>query len=164
MKRGEDLNRIWQFGSCRNLQCTQDPYCDFKATPLQGAIKFNHTDVINLLLQEPNIDLNLTTFHNYIALNLACRLNKPSIVRQLFKVPGIDPNLPNDFGRSPLLEAYFHKHQDCAKELLDMGEVNLPESFWKRQSRLKRQHRPKKRIRKERRRPFWRFCGPRRDT
>ena len=105
--------------------------------------------MINLLLQEPNIDLNLTTFHNYTALNLACWLNKPSIVRQLFKVPGIDPNLPNDFGRSPLLEAYFHKHQDFAKELLDMVEVNLPESFWKIRPRFReggerrRQHRLK---------------------
>lgn len=129
LRRGEDVNRIWQHGACGSPKCTKDPYCDFKATPLQGAIKFNHTDVINLLLQEPDINLNLVTGHNYTALNMACWLNKPSIVKQLLKVPGIDPNISNAFGRSPLLEAYFEQNQDCVKELLEVDGVNLPESL-----------------------------------
>ena len=125
LRRGGDVNRIWQHGSCGNLKCPKDPNCDFKRTPLQGAIAYDRTDVINLLLQEPNIDINLTTAHNYTALNTACMINRPNIVRQLLKVPGIDPNIPNAFGRTPLFEAYFHKHQDCAKELLE-GIPNVP--------------------------------------
>ena len=39
--------------------CTKDPFCDFKATPLQGAIKFGHTEVIALLLEQPNINVNV---------------------------------------------------------------------------------------------------------
>ena len=98
LRRGEDVNSTWQHGACGNPRCTQDPKCDFKATPLQGAIKGNRTDVITLLLQESNIDLNLTTFHKYTALNLACWLDRSSIVRQLLNASGIDPNIPNEWG------------------------------------------------------------------
>jgi len=129
LRRGEDVNRIWQHGACGNPRCPKDPYCDFKATPLQGAIKSNSTDVIALLLQEPSINLNVRCGHNYTALNLACITGNLSIIRQLLKAPGIDPNIPNDFGRSPLLEAYFRKHQDCVEELLEVDGVNLPESL-----------------------------------
>ena len=131
LRRGENLNRIWQFGTCGNPRCTEDPYCDFKSTPLQGAIKFNQTDVVTLLLEQPGLNLNITTFRDYTALNFACMADRPSIVRQLVKVPGIDPNISNEFERSPLMEAYFRTHQDCAKELIYMDEVDLPESFWK---------------------------------
>ena len=127
LRRGEDVNRIWQHGSCGNKGCNMDPICDFKATPLQGAIKMNHTDVISSLLEQPDINLNLTTFNDYTALNQACLMDRPNIVRQLLKVPGIDPNIPNWFGRTPLMEAYLHRHGDCVKELLEMDGVILPE-------------------------------------
>jgi len=129
LKRGEDVNRIWQHGSCGNDNCQLDLVnaCDFKATPLQGAMfASNHTKVISLLLKQPGINLNLQTFHEYTALNMACLMNRPDIVRQLLQADGVDPNIPNEFGRSPLMEAYFHKNQDCVKELLESEAVNLP--------------------------------------
>ena len=39
---------------------------------------------------------------------------------------GVDPNIPNEFGRSPLKEAYFHKNQDRVKESLESEAMILP--------------------------------------
>ena len=122
LQRGEDVNRVWQHGSCGSDNCQLDLVnaCDFKATPLQGAMfASNHTKVISLLLKQPGINLNLQTFHDYTALNMACLINRPHTVRQLLQADGVDPNIPKEFGRSPLMEAYFHKNQDCVKELLE---------------------------------------------
>ena len=39
---------------------------------------------------------------------------------------GVDPNIPKEFGRSPLMEAYFHKNQDRVKESLESEAMILP--------------------------------------
>ena len=108
--------------------CTKDPFCDFKATPLQGAIKFGHTEVIALLLEQPNINVNVQSVYNYTALNLACMAGKTEVVRQLLQAPSIDPNIPNDFGRSPLMEAYVNNHRNSVKALLELDQVTLPKT------------------------------------
>ena len=89
--------------------------------------------MISLLLKQPGINPNLQTFHDYTALNMACLMNRPDhefrrpdIVRQLLQTDGVDPSIPNEFGLSPLMEAYFHKNQDCVKELLESEAVILP--------------------------------------
>ena len=128
LQRGEDVNRVWQRGSCGNPFCTKDPFCDFKATPLQGAIKFGHTEVIALLLEQPNINVNVQSVYNYTALNLACMAGKTEVVKQLQQAPSIDPNIPNDFGRSPLKEAYVNNHRECVKALLELDQVTLPKT------------------------------------
>ena len=82
LQRGEDVNRVWQRGSCGNPFCTKDPFCDS---------------------EQPNINVNVQSIYNYTALNLACMAGKTEVVKQLLQVPSIDPNIPNDFGRSPLI-------------------------------------------------------------
>ena len=116
--RGEDVNQIWQHGDCGNPTCSDNPNCDFKALPLQGAVKGNHSNVVALLLKQPGIDVNLRTFVGYTALNVACMLGRTNIVRQLLFAPGIDPEIPNDLGRTALMEASFFGHTGCASELM----------------------------------------------
>ena len=116
--RGEDVNQIWQHGDCGNPTCADNPNCDFKALPLQGAIKGNHSNVVALLLKQPAIAVNLRTFVGYTALNVACMLGRTNIVRQLLFAPGIDPEIPNDLGRTALMEASFFGHTGCVSELM----------------------------------------------
>ena len=116
--RGEDVNQIWQHGDCGNLRCAENPNCDFKALPLQGAIKGNHAEVVALLLKQPGIDVNLRTFVGYTALNMACMVGRTNIVRLLLFFPGIDPDIPNDYGRTALMEASFYGHTGCVMELM----------------------------------------------
>ena len=71
--------------------CTKGPFCDFKATPLQGAIKFGHTEVIALLLEQPNINVNVQSVYNYTALKLACMAGKTEVVKQLQQPPASTP-------------------------------------------------------------------------
>ena len=143
--RGEDVNRIWQHGDCGNFRCADNPNCDFKALPLQGAIKGNHLDIIALLLQQPSIDVNLRTFVGYTALNMACMLGRTMIVRQLLSFPGVDPDLSNDLGRTPLMEASFRGHSRCVAELVLWTKKKEQESMM----RIKMENKKKSERRKE---------------
>ena len=62
--------------------------------------------------------MNLRTFVGYTALNVACMLGRTNIVRQLLFAPGIDPEIPNDLGRTALMEASFFGHTGCVSELM----------------------------------------------
>ena len=143
--RGEDVNRIWQHGDCGNFRCADNPNCDFKALPLQGAIKGNHLDIIALLLQQPSIDVNLRTFVGYTALNMACMVGRTKIVRQLLSFPGVDPDLSNDLGRTPLMEASFRGHSPCVAELVLWTKKKKQESMM----RIKMENKAKSERRKE---------------
>ena len=39
---------------------------------------------------------------------------KTEVVKQLVQAPSIDPNIPNDFGRLPLMEVHVNNHRNCA--------------------------------------------------
>ena len=127
--REEDVNQIWQHGDCGNFHCSDNPNCNFKALPLQGAIKGNHSDIVALLLQQPSINVNLRTFVGYTALNMACMVGRTKIVRQLLLSPGIDPGIPNDLGRTPLMEASFRGHTGCVKELMQWRKKQEQENM-----------------------------------
>ena len=116
--RGEDVNQIWQHGDCGNTACADNPNCDFKALPLQGAIKGNHPHVVALLLKQPGIDVNLRGFPGYTPLSVACMLGRANIVKQLLFAPGIDAEIANDLGRTALMEAISFGHTGCVRELM----------------------------------------------
>ena len=84
--------------------------------------------MIALLLEQPNINVNVQSAYNYTALNLACMAGRTEVVKQLVQAPSIDPNVPNDFGRSPLMEAYVNNHRECVKALLELDQVTLPKT------------------------------------
>ena len=121
LKRGEDVNRIWQRGDCGSPTCPDRQGCDFKALPLQAAIKGNHVGIVGLLLQQPRIDVNLQTSFGQTPLHMACMIGCTKIVKMLLSFPGIDPHIPNDMGRLPLMEAYHHGHKDCLIEMVQVA-------------------------------------------
>ena len=119
--RGEDVNRIWQRGDCGLPSCPHRPDCDFKALPLQAAIKRNHVGIVGLLLQQPGIDVNLQIFGGHTPLHMACMFGRTKIVRMLLTFPGTDPHIPNEMGRIPLMEAFHHGHKDCLIEMVQVA-------------------------------------------
>ena len=82
LKSGADVNQVWQHGDCENPNCGKNPNCDFKATPLHGAIKAGHSDVVAFFLQQPNVDVNLNIF-GFTPLNFAVMFGRKTIMRQL---------------------------------------------------------------------------------
>ena len=121
LRRGEDVNRIWQRGDFKSPTCADRPDCDFKAVPLQAAIQRNHVGIVGLLLEQPGIDVNLQTFFGCTPLHMACMSGRTKIVRMLLSFPGIDPHIPNDMGRIPLIEAYHHRQEDCLIEMVHVA-------------------------------------------
>ena len=121
LKRGEDVNRIWQRGDCGSPTCADRPNCDFKALPLEAAIKGNHTGIVGLLLQQPGIDVNLQIFGGHTPLHMACMFGRTKIVKMLLSFPGIDPHILNEMGRIPLMEAFHHGHKDCLIEMIPVA-------------------------------------------
>ena len=83
------VNKVWQHGDCGNPLCEDNPNCDFKALPLFAAIVGDHPDVVALLLQQPDINVNLELFE-MTALNLAVMLQRYGIITQLIAFPGTD--------------------------------------------------------------------------
>ena len=84
LKRGEDVNQIWQHGDCQNPYCADNPNCDFKVSALGVAIREGHSDVVTLLLQQPGVDVNLDIF-GFPPLNLALMFGRTKIMTQLFR-------------------------------------------------------------------------------
>ena len=115
LERGEDVNQIWQHGRCGNVHCSKNPNCDFKRLALQGAIICNgvnqnidkYIEIVALLLKQPGIDVNLKTYHNNTALHTACEFGRVEMVGQLLALSGIDPDIENDMGHTPLAVAFI---------------------------------------------------------
>ena len=76
---------------------------------------------------------------------------KTEVVKQLVQAPSINPNIPNDFGRSPLMEAYVNNHRNCVKALLELDQVTLPKTangkpleLWFRKMCIAARHKPER--------------------
>ena len=121
LKRGEDVNRIWQRGDCGSPTCPDRQGCDFKALPLQAAIKGNHVGIVGLLLQQPRIDVNLQTSFGQTPLHTACMIGCTKIVKMLLSFPGIDPHIRDEMGRIPMMYAYYRGHKDCLIEMVPVA-------------------------------------------
>jgi ankyrin repeat protein len=86
------------------------------------------TSDVNALRRTPkeqrgeNWDIQL---ENITALTLACEKGLASIVDLLLTAPGINPNLPNGFGDTPLILACRHQKIDVVEKLLQIPAVKF---------------------------------------
>ena len=104
------------------------------ATGLMWAAWEGHEAVVELLLQQPGLDTNLSGGpNNLTALHLACIKGHVAILRRLLAHPSLTcHNNVDIFGNTPLMLAERENKFECAMELeeavdLDLEEVGLEE-------------------------------------
>ncbi|GMG10114.1 unnamed protein product [Aspergillus oryzae] len=94
---------------------SRDPYGQ---TPLVLAVRHGHWDIINVILDDSNVDPNLSDDDGRSPLSIASQLGYSSVVEKLLSTGETDLNLPAFDGWSPLMYASRGNHTEIIKLLL----------------------------------------------
>jgi len=90
------------------------------------ASEYGSTDVVELLLAVPGIDVNLADNEGQTPLYWASRRGHSEVVELLLRAPGIDVNRPNQDGETPLYRASYGVHAEVVVLLAAAGEEEPP--------------------------------------
>ena len=93
-------------------------------TALYLASLFGHIDVVNLLLQHPNLKINQQTKRGNTALHIASYNGHTEIAKSLLNHSDIDVNIKNNDGNTPLHKASKNGKTDIVKLLLAHPSIN----------------------------------------
>ncbi len=94
-------------------------------TPLIYAAGLGHLDIVKLLLNQPNIDINIVDSGGLSALSAAAMRGHTEIMKLLLQAPGIIIDSSNNNADSALLQAAENGHIQAVKLLLDTPGVNF---------------------------------------
>ena len=94
-------------------------------TPLHIAAEGGFLDVLNLLLSQPDIDVNASDLCSQTPLHLAAVFGRTFSVRLLLSHPKINVNCRDKWGKTPLHWAASRGHADVIVELLRMDGINV---------------------------------------
>jgi len=83
---------------------------------LRRAVRYNHPQVWQCLLDHKDIQVNLPNQYGLSALHTACRFNIPGAIFDLLKHPAIEVNEKSQLGSSPIMVAVKY----CRKEALEI--------------------------------------------
>ena len=99
-------------------------------TPLALAVIKKQNSIVELLLQQPQIDLNLENKNGDTALHDACYFNNPLAVANLGRDPRIKTvNSRNKNGVTPLMHAVRRGNVDCVSEVVKLPGIHLFKSY-----------------------------------
>ena len=87
----------------------------------------DHTELLDILLSHPDIEVNKTTTRDgkqWIALIFACRAGYSAIVSRLVQVEGLDINYQDEEGWTAAHEASMRGHTECVRVLAETGRVD----------------------------------------
>ena len=82
-------------------------------------------DVVNLLLQQPGIQVNARSQANRTALHFACHYGSGRMVKRLLAHPGIDLNVRGVNGQTPLMAAVAQDKEEVVKEMVAVQGVDI---------------------------------------
>jgi len=83
---------------------------------LRRAVRYNHPQVWNYLLNHKDIQVNLPNQYGLSALHTACRFNIAGAIFDLLKHPAIEVNEKSQLGSSPIMVAVKY----CRREALEV--------------------------------------------
>ena len=69
------------------------------------ASKYKRSELIDILLQQPSVNINSQDINGWTALSCAVEQNNKALVEKLLNCPGIDVNLASHRGVTPLMRA-----------------------------------------------------------
>ena len=122
LKRGDDVNTKDEYGWTGLIWTVKwNPYRN----------TWNHNSVVDLLLNTPNIDVNLTMTSDehwcleWSALHWALQANNNEAFKLLLDVPTIDVNVVDDNGLSAVHHAIYGNNIDALKLLLNVPNIDL---------------------------------------
>lgn len=107
-------------------------HCTRKGTPLIEAIEFNHEEVAEVLLKQPNINVNMQSQLGHTALHMAIRNCLQISFDGLLERSNTNVNLQNKKGNTPLITAVRYKNQYALKALLAHPDIKVNiQNNWK---------------------------------
>ena len=74
-------------------------------------------EIVELLLSQPNIDVNVKDEYGNTGFMMACWKGYPDIVRRLSYVPGIELNCQDEEGNTPAICSVLDGQEECVKVL-----------------------------------------------
>jgi ankyrin repeat protein len=115
LKRATEL--LSQSNQMLNESCviSTDPV---KKTPLKIACENGHTEIVKLLLEQPDLDINAFNGNSITAIYLACKNGHTEIVNLLLADTRTTIEFVLDEGRTPLLRACEAGHAEIVSLLL----------------------------------------------
>ena len=109
----EELRKALARGTNPNKKLDTDG-----STALHAAAVRGHLEVVALLLQQPQVDVNVATNNGSTALHLSAFRGHLEVVALLLQQPQIDLNAATDDGDTALHFAAFQGHQEILTHLL----------------------------------------------
>merc|ERR1712037_991273 len=124
------------FSEEENLECVKDALQrgddvntkdEYGKTELIYAVIYQHNSVVALLLNTPNIDVNLKSGRDegLCALHWAVNESNNEAVKLLLNVPNIDVNLVNFDGKSAVHHAVCENNTEVLKLLLNVPNIDV---------------------------------------
>lgn len=93
----------------------------YEMTALMEAVAWNRLDMVVLLMNHPNIDLNVQGWSNYTALHFAVDGNHPAILTQLLSDDRVDSGISDTDNQTPLSLAIRYQFAECEQRLRAHG-------------------------------------------
>ena len=124
------LNNIEKVRSCLNRGADVNMVSkDGLWSGLTIAARKNYSELVDLLLSQPDIKINQTTDMGcsggqWTALMFACDAGRPGIVSRLAGKEELDLNYQDKWGRTAAHVASYHGQTECVRLLAETGMVD----------------------------------------
>lgn len=115
-----DINTVKSLIIAENVNCVVD-----SRTPLITAIHYQQQEVVEMILEMEEVDVNQSVA-GWTALHEACFINNVSAIRAVIRGErGVQMNLLDGDGYTPIMIAIWFDREEAVKELLANKEVDL---------------------------------------
>jgi len=95
-----------------------------RGSALTNACDSGNTEILELLLNDPKIDVNQKIFRGSTLLHHVCQKNQLPQLQRVLQVPTLDFNQQSDLGSTPLMVACQYGSVSIVSELLKYKKVN----------------------------------------
>jgi len=106
------------------IRYTDDPNIAEYIALIWAAEK-GYTEIVNLLLKQPNIDINIKNCQGFTALMCAAEQGHKEVVKLLLGHPDINVNIQNNSGATALGHAAKNGHKEVVIQLLNHPNINI---------------------------------------